>query len=440
MNNEKDTTTGKIVTLPAGHTDVEVARLAKISAVEYDRVRKQTAKKLGVSVTALDRAVKDVKRAQPRAESLGGREIRFEHIEPWPDPVSTTELLDELGKIIGRHVVLSDAEITATALWVAFTYVHQQALVSPLLAIQSPDMRCGKTTLLRLLNGLVARPLATSNITAASLFRVVEQYEPTLLIDEGDSFLKDTEAMRGILNSGHTRGTAYVIRTVGENYEPRWFSTWCPKAIAFIGNLPRTLADRAIVIHMRRKRPQDTIDKLPPDVAPLFADVRRRAKRWSMDTKLNPAPHYPTGLHDRAADNWSALFAIADLARGDWIADLTGESWPERARAAAVDLTRAGDENEADNIQLLADLQTLFNERHAKRMLSSEIAEALTELEDGPWHDWNRGKPINVRQIARLLCLFEIRPKTLRIGDDRGKGYELSQFDDAFSRYLPPQP
>jgi hypothetical protein len=35
---------------------------------------------------------------------------------------------------------------------------------------------------------------------------------PTLLIDEGDSFIKDNEEMRGILNSGHTKAAAHVIR------------------------------------------------------------------------------------------------------------------------------------------------------------------------------------------------------------------------------------
>lgn len=410
--------------------DVEdvIARLAKLSAVEYARVRKSEAEKLGVPVTALD---EDVKRARPRAaaESLG-QEISFEEIEPWPDPVDTTELLDDLVEIIGRHVVLSDPAVTATALWVLFTYVQQKARVSPILAIESPDMRCGKTTLLRLLDGLIARPLAVSNISAASLFRVVEQYEPSLLIDEADAFLKDNEELRGILNSGHTRGTAYVIRTVGEDHAPRRFSTWCPKAIALIGDLPRTLTDRAVVVQMRRKRPDEVIDKLPFDVSAMFETVRRRCVRWAETEAdyLNHEPKSPSGMNDRATDNWSALFAIADTAFHDW---------PERARAAAVVLAGSEDENEAAGVMLLADLRTLFEERDADRLLSAEIVPALTKREDRPWVDWYHGKPITVRQVARLLRPFGIHPKTLRAGDGRGKGYEHSQFADAFARYLP---
>ena len=49
------------------------------------------------------------------------------------------------------------------------------------------------------LNGLVPRALSASNITAAALFRTVEAYSPTLLVDEADTFMTSDE-LRGILN------------------------------------------------------------------------------------------------------------------------------------------------------------------------------------------------------------------------------------------------
>jgi hypothetical protein len=115
--------------------------------------------------------------------------------------------------------------------------VVRGAAASPLLALTSPEKRCGKTTTLSLLTRLVPRPLLSSNISPAALFRIVEKYCPTLLIDEADSFLRDKEELRGILNSGHTRDAAYVVRTVGDDKEPCRFSTWAPKAVALIGRL-----------------------------------------------------------------------------------------------------------------------------------------------------------------------------------------------------------
>lgn len=404
-----------------------IARLAALPPLEYEQIREHEAKALGVRVAALD---EEVKRARPTesGDKLGA-EIRFEELEHWPEPVDSTELLDELSGIIQRYVIVSRSAVIAIALWVLFTYVHHTARVSPILAPGSPDMRCGKTTLLRLIDGLISRAVAVSNISSASLFRVVEKYEPVLLIDEADAFLKDNEELRGILNSGHTRGTAYVIRTVGDDHEPRRFRTWCPKVIALIGNLPRTLTDRSISIQMRRKRPDETITKLPLDVREMFQDVRRRCLRWATVEApyLNSDPASPPGLNDRAADNWSTLFAIADTATG---------AWPKQAREVAVELSGAEDANEAAGIMLLADLRTLFADKKTCRMLSVDVVQELLKLEDRPWCEWYHGKAITSRQVARLLRPFGIHPKTLRALDGRGKGYELDQFTDTFARYL----
>ena len=66
--------------------------------------------------------------------------------------------------------------------------------------------------------------MLAANITAAAIFRTIDAWSPTLLIDEADSFLGETgDELRGILNSGHTRDTAYVIRVSGEELEPRQF-------------------------------------------------------------------------------------------------------------------------------------------------------------------------------------------------------------------------
>ena len=49
----------------------------------------------------------------------------------------------------------------------------------------------------------------------AAVFRVIEETQPTLLIDEADTFLQGNDELRGILNSGYTRKTAYVVRVAG---------------------------------------------------------------------------------------------------------------------------------------------------------------------------------------------------------------------------------
>src|SRR5262249_3953262 len=150
--------------------------------------------------------------------------------------------------------------------------------------------------------------------------------------------VKDNEEMRGILNSGHTKTAAHVIRNVEINgeHKPRRFSTWAPKAIATIRSLADTLEDRAIVVQLQRKPKAASVARLRKRDSEQFATLRRKAARWATDhfDKLtDPDPAIPEALNDRATDNWRPLIAIADLAGGDW---------PTRARDAACVLSGEG--------------------------------------------------------------------------------------------------
>jgi putative DNA primase/helicase len=71
----------------------------------------------------------------------------------------------------------------------------------------------------------------------------------------------DGEALRGVINSGHTKTQAYVVRCDGDANEPVKFTTWAAKAIAMIGQLPGTIEDRSIVVSLKRKLPSEHSDR-----------------------------------------------------------------------------------------------------------------------------------------------------------------------------------
>ena len=171
-------------------------------------------------------------------------------IEPWPDPINGADLLDEICNAVKRYLVLPEGSAETIALWVVHTHAFQCFEHTPRLAITSPEKGCGKTKTLDILESLfhVHWQLRT---TSAAIFRTIEKAVPTLLVDEADTFLKDNNELRGILNDGHKRG-GQTIRPVGENHEPRQFSTLGPAAIAMIGRLPDTLEDRSVSIALRR--------------------------------------------------------------------------------------------------------------------------------------------------------------------------------------------
>lgn len=417
---------------PLGETDAQAfERLATLPAADYDRLREGEAARMGIRVGTLDAEVKTRRKPGCPPNAAGGTAFTLDEPEPWPDPVDGAELLTELADSVSSHLVLPPGAGDAVALWVEHAHAHDAAQVSPIAAINSPTFGCGKTTLLEWMGAVVPKPLPASNITTAALFRAVEKWRPTMLVDEADTFLGASDDLRGIINSGHNRASAFVIRTVGEDHEPRAFSTWAPKAIAMIGKMHPTLASRSITIELRRKGAGETVEPLRQSHRAELDVLRRKAARWAADNHdylRHAEPDIPVGLVNRGADNWRFLLAIADAAGGDW---------PDRSRKAAVTLS-ADLSDDSHAAVLLADLRTLFDTAKTDRLASTEIVAALTAMEDRPWPEWRDGRPLTPRQLAKLLEPFGIRPGARREGGAVFKGYLLESFDDAFARYLAP--
>lgn len=419
-----------------GETDDQaIARLAALPPLQYDRGREAEAKRLNVRVGTLDKLVARARGDEAEDDGAQGSPLPFEDLEPWPEPVDGAALLDSLAATFARFLVLPEGAAEALALWTMHAHAHDAAQISPVLALTSPEKRCGKTRCLDILQALTPRSLHTANITAASLFRAVEKWAPTVLIDEGDTFLRDNDELRGILNSGHSRTSAIVLRTVGDDHEARVFRTWAPKAIALIGGLPDTLHDRAVVVRLKRKAPGERVERLRLDRVDALKALARQAARWASDNldALRAAdPEVPGELHDRAADNWRPLLAIADRAGGEW---------PKRARHVARLLSGGDDAGEdSARVMLLADIRGILENRESDRITSGELVGVLAAMEDRPWPEWKRGKPITPRQLAKLLAPFGIAPKTVRTVGERAKGYVAEDFRDVFARYLPSDP
>jgi Protein of unknown function (DUF3631) len=408
----------------------EIARLAALPPLQYEREREAAAKRLGCRTAILDRLVGSTREASVPAGQ--GRPLDLHHPEPWPDPVDGATLLDAMAAAIRRHVVVGAAETDAVALRALAVHAFDAFSIFPRLFITAPEKGCGKSTLLDLLSRLVPRPLGASSITAAALFRTIEAARPTLLLDEADAYARDNEELRSVLDGGHSR-KGFVIRCVGEDNEPRRFSVWAPVALAAIGHLPGTVEDRSIKVAMRRRRPDEFLEQLRDGRAQHLEKMARMASRWAADhagALAEADPVMPAGTINRAADNWRPLLAVADMAGG---------AWPERARRAVIELSDDSEDAMSSGVLLLADLRELFTKQPSGVLFTREILKALHADETRPWPEWKSGRPITDRQLASLLKPYKIKPKTVRRGTETDKGYKLDWFADAFASYLPPR-
>lgn len=406
-----------------------IARLSALASLDYEQVREAEAKRLGIRVSALDAEVNG-SRDDADTKTL----MMFPMVKPWHEPVEGAALLHEIEGTIRRFIICEPETATAAALWIAFSWSVDVVDVAPLAVITAPEKRCGKSQLLNLIARLCRRPLVASNISPSATFRVIEAHTPTMLIDEADAFMRDNEELRGILNSGHTRQSAYVIRNVGDDHEPKQFSTWGAKALSGIGALPDTIMDRAIVLELRRKLPSENVERLRHAEKGLFARLASMLARWSQDNSAaieRARPTLPEALNDRAQDNWEPLLAIADCAGGDW---------PQLARDTALKISGGGQEGLSLSAELLADIHAVFQRWRGDRIATVDLLAELVKDEEAPWATYNRGKPMAPRQLAKRLGEYAIKPATARIGGMLSKGYAVKDFDDVFARYLVPSP
>jgi putative DNA primase/helicase len=402
--------------------------LARLPKLEYEKKRKETAKEFGIRASALDAEVTKLRSEKEASDAA----LSHWTIEPWEHPVDIAALLDDVTALFQRYLILPTHAAEGMALWTIHTWVFDSGDVSPFLVLMSPEKRCGKTKALTILSWITHRSELASNISSAALFRYIEDQQPTLLIDEGDSFLKENEEMRGILNSGHSRAAAYVIRCDGEDNKPRRFSTWAPKGIACIRKLADTLEDRSIIIPMQRKKRDAKVQRLRGRDNAEFATIRRKGMRWAEDhfEEIERAePSIPDQLNDRAGDNWRPLLAIADSAGG---------KWPDRACKAAVVLS--GDDavpEDSASIELIADIHQAFDTMGASEMTTSSLLAELVKDDARPWAHWNKGKPMTAHALARMLKPYKIFSQEVSY-PTRGQGYVRALFEQACAPYLPP--
>lgn len=354
-------------------------------------------------------------------------------------PQHGAALAHTLYSTIKAGVVMDDAMAVLVTLWILHTHLYADVPVTPYVCISSPTRRCGKTTILTLFNRLTARPLMSVNLTAAALFRKIESESPTILIDELDQ-MENLQTLLGILNSGYKKG-GLVYRATPDKNGRDSFRVYCPKAFGLIGDLPGTLDDRCIPVHLKRKSPEQKVKSFREDhqLDELWF-LQSRMLRWLADSRINIAAHAQRlfdentnyGLHsDRAREILVPLMAIAEE---------IGQGWMNLAQDAAKELFNQEDESDIYE-RLILSIKAYFDEQEEEGrpdfVSTCILLNYLNSDDHEPWQTFNRGRPLNARQLAQILRQFKIEPFQLprRRQEKTVKGYARSAFDDVFSRY-----
>ncbi len=374
--------------------------------------------------------------------------------QPWDEPVEAKDVLDEVCATVQRFVWLKPSQCRAAALWIVLTYLQDAVDILPILLITSPEENCGKTTLLKLVFYLSNRPVPAGNISAAAIFRTVKDIAPTMTLDEADTYLQENEEMRGVIDSGHEREFAWVIRTAMEGEDTVYFSTWCPKALAMIGLPKRTILSRAIHVRLERKTGEAKTEKLKKKHYQELAELRRKISRLANDVREQVRVFESDLLENRAGDNWQPLLAIANTGGDDWVI--------EAVRAAQHMAKKDVQDSKSVGRYLLESLDRIIKEVREERgkaapeqgelgvpieterifLPTLDLLEELNKDQEAPWQESDKGSKaeLTAHRLAALLRQYDVKSNQVRQPSKSGStpnphGYWSDDLEKAIEKY-----
>jgi hypothetical protein len=180
---------------------------------------------------------------------------------PWPSvtviafTVNEEQLFNELRQFFIEHLdVQNELFYDVYACFVMASWRCEDFKVVPYLFFIGP-LSSGKTRALECLQRLCYRGILAASMSAASLFRALEAWHPTIFLDETEIYnRKEMVEVLALLNSGYRKGQ-YAIRIEKiEEGTPQiaMFDTFGFKILAGTEELASTLQSRCIITPMSR--------------------------------------------------------------------------------------------------------------------------------------------------------------------------------------------
>lgn len=358
-------------------------------------------------------------------------------------------LAAKVGRYLTDYVVMKQESAAVSAAWVLASHSYETWDRHAHLAITSVEKRCGKTRTLQVLTPILPKPLATSNISPAAVYRLIDSRKPTLLLDEAQCLTRrgneSTEALREIFCAGIDRNSV-VYRCGGKTMEDVLeFPIYCPKVLALIGELDGVLADRCLPIKLERKTAAEIV--LPyrsREVEQRGKALLAEIEQWATDSKEQIAATYadiePFPIaNDRMAELLMPLQTVLSV--------LGDDETLEMLMSYIAVLDKQDQENNSPGVLLLAACKEIFATHAQGGFITTQtLIEELVKRELEPWHRWNDGDPINPEKLAKLLKPYTIKPskksQRVKFGGKEHitslRGYYTKPFTKVWERYLPP--
>ena len=226
---------------------------------------------------------------------------------------SAINVYEDIYKFIKEYLVIQEEEYHLMTLWIMASHLVDDFKTVPYLLFIAPK-ESGKSQAMRILSLFAYRAFLAASVTPSALFRAIELWKITLLIDEAETQIQsETESGQALyqtLNMGYKRDS-YAIRVEGESRIPTRFDVFGFKAIASTKIFLPTLESRSIIINMSQGKPKKII------IDEQRADVIRSELLYFRFRTVGKLPVIqPKSNSGRIIEIMTPLFTVAQIFKG----------------------------------------------------------------------------------------------------------------------------
>lgn len=147
---------------------------------------------------------------------------------------SIPQLIADIQTFIHKYLDVSENFEKFATWYILLSYMYDKLQTIPYLRALG-DTGCGKTRFLDVIGNLCYKPMVVAGaLTSAPIFRLIDMFKGTLIIDEADLNKKsdETEDIIKIFNNGFEKHKPVMRCNPNDVTELNFFDTYCPKILA----------------------------------------------------------------------------------------------------------------------------------------------------------------------------------------------------------------
>jgi len=300
----------------------KVVRLDKKGKLDYDTPDRWDCRACGNSFTSHVRP----KRICTKCEECDkyNQLTPFSLDEPWIPynrPILSDSIDFSLQDIIGIvrdfGKLQKDIEYQIAANWCVATYFYDQFRAFPYLQFWGV-IDSGKSRMLRMLSWFAYRPILHASCSASVMVREIDEFHPTILIDEINTkinFKTETgKELYNVLYEGYKSGSDYARCKQGKDRGTVRHKVYSPKAFAGRKVVDKALSSRCIDTPMRKAIPNN--EDLPEELPELVQTIRSKLLGMKLIGIKLPVPE--VDLHGRTREKFLPIIAVEQYFNGEY--------------------------------------------------------------------------------------------------------------------------